>query len=106
MFYKSVKIIIKKMYEKMKQIIRPIVTFSAVVFGTALLHWILIQTYASICSSPTMWGAFTSLFTLGSPFCQFINYVQFEISKHYIAIWGAAAISLVAYIMGKLTSNN
>lgn len=89
----------------MNHIIKPIKTFSAVVIGTALAHWILIQTYARTCSSPTIWGAFTSLFTLGSPFCQFINYTQFEISKHYIAIWGAAAISLAAYVMGKLTIN-
>jgi hypothetical protein len=91
------------MYGNMNNIIKPIAAFSAVVLGTAIVHWMLIQTYATTCSSPTIWGAFTSLFTLGSPFCQFINYTQFEISKHYISIWGAAAISLAAYVMGKLT---
>ena len=91
------------MYGNMNHIIKPIATFFAVILGTAIIHWMLIQTYATTCSSPAIWGAFTSLFTLGSPFCHFINYTQFEISKHYIAIWGAAAISLAAYVMGKLT---
>ena len=82
--------------------LKPLFIFCSIIIGTSLFHWSLIQTYSTLCSPPTLYGVLTNLSTLGSPFCQFINYLQFELSKHYIFIWGTAAVSFAAYVIGKL----
>jgi len=78
-------------------------TFILIILATSLAHWTLVRMYALWCSPQNISGAFKSLFTLGSPFCQFINYLQFELSKHYITIWGTAGLALFAFLAGKLT---
>ena len=87
----------------MNNITRASLTFILIVFATSILHWCLIQIYALWCAPAHMSGALKSLFTLGSPFCQFLNYIQYELSKHYITIWGSTAIALFAFIAGKLS---
>jgi len=87
----------------MHNITRITLTFILIIMSTSILHWTLVQIYSLWCAPQNIGGVLKSLFTLGSPFCQFINYLQFEISKHYISIWGTAAIALVAFLAGKLT---
>ena len=29
---------------------------------------------------------------------QFINYVQYELAKHYIGVWAGAAVAIIAYV--------
>ena len=57
--------------------------------------------YIKYCIRSTFTGMFTHVFTLGSPFCQFINYMQFELSRYYITIWAAAAIGLITWFVTK-----
>ena len=76
--------------------------FIAIVTVSTLCHWLLIQIYIIQCSPNNIYGVIRSLFTLGSPFCQFINYIQYELSKQYIIIWGTTAITLFAFLAGKL----
>jgi len=87
----------------MNSITRITLTFILIIFATSILHWTLVQIYTIWCSPQNISGAFKSLFTLGSPLCQFINYLQFELSKHYITIWGTAGVALFAFLAGKLT---
>tara|TARA_Y100001933_G_C18900639_1_gene522375 strand:+ start:611 stop:883 length:273 start_codon:yes stop_codon:yes gene_type:complete len=86
----------------MHTFLKPVFIFSGIIIGIAFLHWFLIQIYVKLCSPSTVHGMFSYFSTLGSPFCQFINYLQFELSKHYITVWGTAAVALAAYLLGKL----
>jgi len=87
--------------ETMKGYIGLVARFMGIIFITSSLHWICIQIYISSCISTTFGGIVTNVFSLGSPFCQFINYVQFELSKHYLTIWTGAAIGVVTWFISK-----
>ena len=87
----------------MNEISRAVITFLVLVLLTSTIHWSLHVLYSMWCAPNTIEGLLSSFFTLGSPLCQFINYVQFELSKHYITIWGTAGLALFAFLAGKLT---
>ena len=59
--------------------------FILVVFITSFLHWSLVNFYSWNCVDSSWTGALTHIINLGSPFCQFINYIQFEISHKSIS---------------------
>jgi len=77
--------------------------FILVVFITSFLHWSLVNFYSWNCVDSSWTGVFTHIIKLGSPFCQFVNYIQFEISKYYVTIWASAGIAIVVYFIGKET---
>lgn len=72
------------------------------IFSLTFIHWVLVQLYYYFCVGKGILGFLYSFITLGSPVCQFMNFIQFEISKQYILIWTAAAVSLLAWLMAKL----
>ena len=47
-------------------------------------------------------GPFITFMSLGSPTCHFINYIQFELGKHYITLWAAGAAATVLYLVNYL----
>ena len=83
--------------ETIKEYSELVAKFLGIVFLTSSLHWILVQIYINNCISNTLAGFFTNVLTLGSPFCQFVNFVQFELSKHYVTIWLTTGISLITW---------
>ncbi len=87
--------------ETIKEYGKLVAKFLGIVFLTSSLHWIFMQIYINNCISNTFAGLFTNVLTLGSPFCQFINFVQFELSKHYITIWLAVGLSLITWFITK-----
>jgi hypothetical protein len=87
--------------EKIKEYTGLVARFLGIILLTSTLHWICIQIYVSNCISSSFIGIITNVFTLGSPFCQFINYTQYELSKHYITIWTGAAIGLITWFASK-----
>ena len=50
----------------------------------------------------TLKGLVTTFLALGSPLCHFINTIQYEIAKHYIALWAGGAVTLVAWMATRL----
>ncbi len=82
----------------MHQILRAILLFLLIVSITTVVHWGLVQLYNLWCAPLSVVGLITTLFTLGSPFCQFINYIQFELAKHYVGLWAGAAVAIIAYV--------
>jgi len=86
--------------ENTRKILSILGNFILIVFITSFLHWSLIRFYSQNCIDLSWFGMFTNIINLGSPFCQFINYIQFEISKHYIYIWTSAGLGLIAYFIG------
>ena len=77
--------------------------FALIAASIAFLHYALIQLYIYMCIGTGLLGFFQSIISLGSPVCQFINYVQFELSKYYITAWAAAAVSAAAWLIGKIS---
>ena len=88
----------------MNSIQRAVLIFILIIFMTITLHWLLIHLYISLCAPRTVYGFITSTVTLGSPLCQFINYIQFELAKHYIHLWAGAAIAIITFITTRFTT--
>ena len=88
--------------KKKKMMKHPIVIFTTIVLLTVLSHWTLVQVYSIYCA-PTGWtGPFKTFLTLGSPMCHFVNFLQFELAKHYITIWIGAAAASATWIATKV----
>ena len=78
--------------------------FIATILTISLSQWILVYIYSTYCFNSRWFGALQNIFTLGSPFCQFVNYTQFELSKHYITIWTTAAVAIVVWSIAKINN--
>ena len=81
-----------------------ILKFGLIVMATSCIQWLLVKVYVTYCVTLGWVGAITNIFSLGSPFCQFINYSQYELAKHYITIWASAGIASVAWFISKIKS--
>ena len=86
----------------MNEIIKVCLTFIVVILATSVLQWSALTIYNLWCSPNSIGGFITHLFTLGSPLCQFINTVQYELSKKYISLWAGAAVAITSFIIAKL----
>jgi hypothetical protein len=82
--------------------IKIILKFIATILTISLSQWTLVYIYSTYCFTSGWVGALQNVFTLGSPFCQFVNYTQFELSKHYITIWTTAAVAIVVWSIAKI----
>tara|TARA_Y100000591_G_scaffold80316_1_gene67602 strand:+ start:6877 stop:7158 length:282 start_codon:yes stop_codon:yes gene_type:complete len=93
------------MLDKIKTVLtnKSMIKFVAAALFIGFSHYIIMQIYIHLCVGVGIWGFLTSFISLGSPVCQFINYIQYELSKHYITIWAAAAVSLVAWLVSKIS---
>ena len=78
-------------------LIYTILQFISVVLTTCSVHWILVNLYTTICAPLNWMGPLITFINLGSPLCQFMNYVQFELAKHYITIWVSAGTGLIVW---------
>lgn len=92
------------MSDYFKDLMLIIIKFGLIVMATSCIQWLLVKAYVTYCVTLGWVGAITNIFSLGSPFCQFINYSQFELSKHYITIWTSAGIASVAWFISKIKS--
>ena len=61
-------------------------------------HWLIIQLYAAICAPVGFVGLLNSFLLLGSPTCQFLNYVQYHLSTHYVAVLASMGVSVLAFL--------
>ncbi len=109
--YSEGQLIYKTMEKKMMNLvsnnstskfIKIIGNFVIMVFMTALIHWCLVKFYSDNCIDSSWKGIFTNMVNLGSPFCQFVNYIQFEISKYYVTIWASAGVGIIVYFVGNV----
>jgi hypothetical protein len=92
--------------ESLKNFIKssPIIMLVVITSSTVVLHWSLVQLYATYCAPWGIFGAFQTFLTLGSPMCQFANTVQYELGKHYITIWIGAAAACFTWLVGNFKS--
>tara|TARA_Y100001936_G_scaffold29592_1_gene27807 strand:- start:29 stop:283 length:255 start_codon:yes stop_codon:yes gene_type:complete len=79
-----------------------LIKFISIVFFSVIAHWILVNAYVYFCAPLTFMGALKTFFSLGSPVCQFMNLIQFELAKNYVTIWATAGVAVVAYGLAKL----
>ena len=76
--------------------------FVGIIFATSMAHWSLVNIYTHFCASFSIFGPIQTLINLGSPMCQFLNFMQYEIAKHYITIWGGAGLASIGWIIKQL----
>jgi hypothetical protein len=81
-----------------------VLQFTGIVFVTGFIHWILVNLYIIHCAPAGIRGILQTFISLGSPLCQFINTVQYELARHYITIWAAGATAILAWIIAKTTN--
>lgn len=86
----------------MHPLVIPVAKFGGVVMGMAISHWALVQFYACYCAPWSIFGPFLTILSLGSPVCQFANYLQFEIARNYITIWAATGGAVIAYLFANI----
>tara|TARA_B110001452_G_C15156023_1_gene402215 strand:+ start:305 stop:604 length:300 start_codon:yes stop_codon:yes gene_type:complete len=82
----------------MHPLVIPVAKFFGVITGISTVHWALVQFYASYCAPWVWYGPFATILSLGSPVCNFVNYIQFELAKNYITIWAATGGAVIAYL--------
>lgn len=76
--------------------------FIGVIFATTLVHWSLVNLYTYLCAPLSWIGPVKTLLNLGSPVCQFLNLIQYEVAKHYITIWAGAGLASIGWIIKQL----
>ena len=76
--------------------------FIGVILATTVTHWSLVNLYTYLCAPLSIFGPVKTLLNLGSPMCQFLNFIQYEIAKHYITIWGGAGLASIGWIIKQL----
>ena len=70
-------------------------TFIGTIYGLSSLSWSLSQFYSWMCAPYSLSGLILMPLQMGSPICQFTNFIIYELGKHYIGIWLAAGISAI-----------
>jgi hypothetical protein len=80
--------------------------FMGIVFITCFSHWTLVNIYTGQCAPFGLFGALQTFVNLGSPFCQFINMVQYELARHYITIWTLAGTAIISWFIAKTSQKN
>ncbi len=84
----------------------PILLFAATILIVSFSNWFCIQFLANYCA-PWGWvGPLINIMSLGSPVCQFVNHIQFELSNYYITIWASAATTTFFWISSRFANLN
>ena len=76
--------------------------FIGFVLITVVAHWFLVNVYVTFCAPMSVFGIFKTMLNLGSPVCQFINLIQFELAKNYMTLWITAGVVTTSYVISKL----
>jgi len=79
-----------------------ILKFIGFVLITVVAHWFLVNVYVTFCAPMSVFGIFKTMLNLGSPVCQFINLIQFELAKNYMTLWITAGVVTTSYVISKL----
>lgn len=90
-----------KIMAVINSIVKPVLTFIYITFGIVTLHWTINMVYNKFCIDYSYYGFIMHIFNMSSPFCQFINYIQFNISKNYVDLWLTAGITFITFIASK-----
>ena len=69
-----------------------------------IIHWSCIQLYGGYCAPYGLRGFINSIFLSASPFCIFLNYVQFYSIEFYYTSWIIGALSILKLIQEFVSS--
>ena len=84
--------------ETLKKAGKKIILMASIILLTNLIHWLCILFLSNYCTKPGIWGLIENILSLGSPLCQFVNYVQFHLSNFYINLWITLAVGAVSFL--------
>lgn len=80
------------------------INYFFIIIGLVISHWAIFNLYNYFCNEFSLFGAVKHLFMMGSPVCQFLNTIQYEISHQYVKIWLAAGAAVIAWTVAKIKS--
>lgn len=80
-----------------KAILKSLSIFILTIYGLSTISWMIGVFHYYTCTPLTAWGWVLSPLKMGSPVCQFMNYIQYELGKYYVALWISSGASLIAY---------
>lgn len=80
-----------------KKLLKPVFIFILTVYLLSTISWIIGVFHYYTCTPFTAWGWVLSPLKMGSPVCQFMNFIQYELGKYYVALWISSGVSLIAY---------
>ena len=63
----------------------------------SIISWMVVNTYVYLCAPPSLLGALKMMFTMGSPVCQYMNGIQYEISKKYVSYVSSVVLATLTY---------
>lgn len=63
----------------------------------SIISWMVVNAYVYLCAPPNLLGALKMMFTMGSPVCQYMNGIQYEISKKYVSFVSSAVLATLTY---------
>lgn len=87
--------IIQRVKQSVLYVILPYIGVSLLL---TILHWSLVQIYATYCAPPGIMGLIYTMFNTGSPICQCINNIQVGISDNFINIWSSTSTAIIVWI--------
>lgn len=92
------------MYTAFSRTLKPIGIFLTTVILLAITHFVLVHSYVTFCVPTGFMGLVASAFTIGSPVCQHMNFVQTAIATYYTQIWGSAAVGTSLWIANRVST--
>ena len=84
---------------KFQAAVKPVLWFIVAIASVSFTHWGLVNIYGRYCA--TTW--LSTMLTMASPACAFINQVQFSLVSYYAQIWALAGVGTVMWIWKRIT---
>ena len=79
--------------------VKPVLFFIAAVLGISFIHWGLVHIYAGWCAKSFL----STMLTMASPACMWVNTVQVSMVSYYSQIWAIAGVGTVMWIWKRIT---
>ena len=84
------------------QIVINFLKFLFLVLAVSCFHWGVAYVHNRFCVDFSLFGFVQHFFTMSSPFCLFLNNLQYELARHYVTIWLAAGAAYIGFVTGQL----
>jgi len=84
---------------KIQAAMKPVLWFIGAILSISFIHWGLINIYGRYCAASWV----STMLTMASPACAFINQIQFSLVSYYAQIWTLAGVGTVMWMWKRIT---
>ena len=86
------------------EVMKGLFRFLAIMMCIVFCHWLIVTVYRYFCVPTSVYNVLTSMFMMASPICITLNKVQLSLAEHYITFITAAASSIMAWLVHRITN--